>query len=64
MLAMDPTIIAMHVSQRQPAIEIVKHQIKIGSYNLRSCAGGKEGCLQLSVMTGELEGMGVGLCGL
>jgi endonuclease/exonuclease/phosphatase family metal-dependent hydrolase len=46
------------------AVEIVKHQVKIGSYNLRSCAGGEEGRLQLSVLARELEGVDVKLCGL
>ncbi len=63
-LVMNPTITAMPMCQCRLVVEIVKCQVKIGSYNLRSCAGGKEGRLQLSVLIGELEGMGVGLCGL
>jgi len=65
MLAMNPTITTMLMCQRRLAIEIMKHQVRIGSYNLQSYAGAKkEGCLQLSVLVEELEGMGIGLCGL
>lgn len=64
MLATDPTITTMHVCQCRPTVEIVKRQVKTGSYNLWSCAGGEEGHLQLSVLARELEGMSVGLCGL
>ncbi len=63
-LAMDPTNTAMHVCQRRPIVEIMKCQVKISSYNLQNYARGEEGCLQLSVLARELEGMGIGLCGL
>jgi hypothetical protein len=43
MLAMNPTITTVPVCQRRLAIEIMKRQVRIGSYNLRSYAEGKEG---------------------
>ncbi len=42
----------------------MKRKVRIGSYNLQSYVGDEEGHLQPSVLAGELEGMGVGLCGL
>ncbi len=42
----------------------MKRQVRIGSYNLRSYAGGKEVRVQLSVLARELKGVGVELCGL
>lgn len=42
----------------------MKRQVRIGSYNLWSYVGGEEGRLQLSVMEGELEVVGIGLYGL
>jgi endonuclease/exonuclease/phosphatase family metal-dependent hydrolase len=62
--ATDPTIIAMPVCWSAVAMEIVKHRVRIGTYNLRSCAEGEEGRLQLSMLVGELQSVGVGLCGL
>jgi endonuclease/exonuclease/phosphatase family metal-dependent hydrolase len=62
--ATDPTITAMPVCRSVVAVEIVKRRVRIGTYNLRSCAEGEEGRMQLSMLAGELQSMGVGLCGL
>ncbi len=45
-------------------MEIVKCRVRIGTYNLRSYAEGEEGRLQLSMLAGELQSVGIGLCGL
>ncbi|CAK9222565.1 unnamed protein product [Sphagnum troendelagicum] len=54
----------MHVCRSAVVVEIVKRRVKIGMYNLRSCAEGEEGRLQLSMLTSELHSVGIGLCGL
>jgi len=64
MWATDPTITAMPMCRSVVAVEIVKRRVRIETYNLRSCAEGEEGRLQLSMLVGELQSMGVGLCGL
>jgi hypothetical protein len=62
--ATDPTITAMPVCRSAVAVEIVKRRVRIRMYNLRSCAEGEEGRLQLSMLAGKLHSVGVGLCGL
>ncbi len=64
MWATDPTITAMPVCRFVVTVEIVKRRVRIGTYNLWSCAEGEEGRLQLSMLVGELQSVGVGLCGL
>ncbi len=60
----DPTITAMPVCRSAVVVEIVKRLVRIGTYNLRSCAEGEEGWLQLSMLASELYSVGIGLCGL
>ncbi len=64
MWATNPTITAMPVCWSAVAMEIVKRRVRIGTYNLRSCAEGEEGQLQLSMLASELQSVGIGLCGL
>lgn len=64
MWATDPTITAMPVCRSVVVVEIVKRWVRTGMYNLRSCAEGEEGWLQLNMLAGELQSVGVGLCGL
>lgn len=40
-LATNPTITSMSVCQRRLAVEIVKRQVRIGSYNLWNCVGAR-----------------------
>jgi hypothetical protein len=54
MWATDLTITTMPVCRSVVAVEIVKHRVRIGTYNLQSCAEGEEGRLQLSMLVGEL----------
>jgi endonuclease/exonuclease/phosphatase family metal-dependent hydrolase len=54
----------MHVCRSAIVVEIVKRRVRIGTYNLQSCAEGEEGRLQLSMLAGELQSVGIGLCGL
>jgi endonuclease/exonuclease/phosphatase family metal-dependent hydrolase len=54
----------MPVCRSAVVVEIVKRRVRIGTYNLRSYAEGEEGQLQLSMLVGELQSVGVGLCGL
>jgi len=45
-------------------IQLVKHQVQIAKYNLRTCAMGIAGQLELALLAGQLRDLGIGLCGL
>jgi hypothetical protein len=46
------------------AVDCIKHFVKLGTYNVRTCSRGEEGIMELGLLAHELEGVSVGLCGL
>ncbi len=45
-------------------VDCVKHSIKLGTYNVRTCLQCEEGIMELCLLAHELEGMTVGFYGL
>ncbi len=42
----------------------MKHHVRLAIYNLRTCAVGLEGWLELALLVGRLSNLGIGLYGL
>jgi hypothetical protein len=57
-------MVMVHRPRFSQPVQLVKRQIQIATHNLRTCAMGVAGQLELALLAGQLCDLGVGLCGL